>query len=199
MIKKYYWAIAVAAAFVAGTLTTGGAVYASFDQCSNDPPQGISDGKPFLEIWAAICDLETLVGDINVEDNDSDPTNELQTLTGNGDVTLSDGGGTISCEDITGSKDLCDGVDDVGDGGISLPHTYRIFKSVTGTANISCNPGDTILGGGFVGVSSGVNEARLTGNDPEHPTLWRVSPNDASEVYTISVFCADTADPSHDT
>ena len=61
MIKKYYWAIAVAAAFVAGTMTTGGVVYASFDQCSNDPPQGISDGRPFLEIWQAICDLETQV------------------------------------------------------------------------------------------------------------------------------------------
>ncbi|MDH3618426.1 MAG: hypothetical protein OEM89_06845 [Nitrosopumilus sp.] len=69
MTKKYYWAIAVAAAFVAGTMTTGGVVYASFDQCSNDPPQGISDGKPFLEIWAAICDLENKVNNIDTQDD----------------------------------------------------------------------------------------------------------------------------------
>jgi len=60
--------MAVAAAFVAGTMTTGGVVYASFDQCSNDPPQGISDGRPFLEIWQAICDLELQVDQINNED-----------------------------------------------------------------------------------------------------------------------------------
>ena len=68
MIKKYYWAIAVAAAFVAGTMTTGGVVYASFDQCNNDPPHGVSDGKPFLEIWQAICDLETQVDSIEGSD-----------------------------------------------------------------------------------------------------------------------------------
>jgi len=68
MIKKYYWAIAVAAAFVAGTMTTGGVVYAGVDQCSNDPPQGISDGRPFLEIWQAICDLETQVDSIEGSD-----------------------------------------------------------------------------------------------------------------------------------
>ncbi len=68
MIKKYYWAIAVAAAFVAGTMTTGGVVYASFDQCNNDPPHGVSDGKPFLEIWQAICDLENQVDDIEAQD-----------------------------------------------------------------------------------------------------------------------------------
>ena len=64
MTKKYYWAIAVAAAFVAGTMTTGGVVYASFDQCDDDIPHGISDGRPFLEIWQAICDLETQVDDV---------------------------------------------------------------------------------------------------------------------------------------
>ena len=86
-----------------------------------------------------------------------------------------------------------------GDAGISLPHTYRIFKSVIGSAIISCNPGDTILGGGFVGLSSGVNEARLTAeSDTEHPTLWSVSPIDPDDDYRISVFCADTADPPHD-
>ena len=68
MTKKYYWAIVVAAAFVAGTMTTGGIVYATMDQCNNNPPQGISNCKPFLEIWAAICDLENQVDDIEAQD-----------------------------------------------------------------------------------------------------------------------------------
>jgi len=80
MTKKYYWAIAVAAAFVAGTMTTGGVVYASFDQCNNNPPQGISGGKPFLEIWQAICDLETQVGDINVDDADALPKSTYRVI-----------------------------------------------------------------------------------------------------------------------
>jgi hypothetical protein len=105
MTKKYYWAIAVAAAFVAGTMTTGGAVYASFDQCANNPPMGTSDGKPFLEIWAAICDLESQVANINTDDADSDPTNEIQTLEISerlsSPVTVSAGGfdsATAECE-----------------------------------------------------------------------------------------------------
>lgn len=61
--------MAVAAAFVAGTMTTGGIVHASFDQCLNNPPQGIAPGTPFAEMWAAICDLEDEVDSIDTQDD----------------------------------------------------------------------------------------------------------------------------------
>ena len=69
MTKQYILALAIVGAFVAGTLTTGGVAYAGVDPCSNDPPHGVSDGRPFLEIWAALCDLETQVDDIEAQNN----------------------------------------------------------------------------------------------------------------------------------
>jgi hypothetical protein len=47
----------IAVAFLAGTMTSGGLVYASFDNCEDSLPKG----KPFLEIWGAICDLQDQV------------------------------------------------------------------------------------------------------------------------------------------
>ena len=87
MTKKYYWAIAVAAAFVAGTLTTGGVAYAGVDPCSNDPPQGVSDGRPFLEIWAAICDLQDQIDNNNIV---------IQTYQKNFSESIDPNGGTES-------------------------------------------------------------------------------------------------------
>lgn len=39
-------------------LFIGNSASATFEQCSRDPPHGVNKGKPFLEIWAALCDLE---------------------------------------------------------------------------------------------------------------------------------------------
>ena len=44
----------ITVAFLAGTITSGGFVYASFDNCEDPLPKG----KPFLAIWEAICDLQ---------------------------------------------------------------------------------------------------------------------------------------------
>jgi len=196
MIKKYYWAIAVAAAFVAGTMTTGGVVYASFDQCSNDPPQGVSDGRPFLEIWQAICDLETQVGN----DNDTDPTNELQTISDSGGVTLSDGGGTVSCADITGDAGLCDGTDDV-----SILGFYKVRDQQTvtaeqavngGTSQASCDDNDFPVFVGFFGPQG----LRLQGMDVSENAggAGVVFLKDLTEgtAFGVGVICADF-DPLH--
>jgi len=37
---------------------------ATLAQCLNNPPSGINNGKPFLEIWAAICELEDDIDNI---------------------------------------------------------------------------------------------------------------------------------------
>ncbi len=54
----------IIAAFFAGSITTGGVVNASFDQCNTLPPNGKSNGQPFLEIWDAICDLQEQINSL---------------------------------------------------------------------------------------------------------------------------------------
>jgi hypothetical protein len=53
-LKRNLAIVLIAVAFLAGTMTSGGFVYASFDNCEDPLPKG----KPFLEIWGAICDLQ---------------------------------------------------------------------------------------------------------------------------------------------
>ena len=57
-MTKGIWVGLLAVAFVAGSLTTGSIAFGDVSQCENDPPKGNNNGKPFLEIWAAICDLQ---------------------------------------------------------------------------------------------------------------------------------------------
>jgi len=38
--------------------------YAVISQCDNNSPRGISNGAPFLEMWAAICDLQEQIDNI---------------------------------------------------------------------------------------------------------------------------------------
>ena len=60
-MKRNLALLLIVVSFVAGTVTSGGVVYASFDQCNNSPPSGKSEGKTFLEIWEAICELQDRV------------------------------------------------------------------------------------------------------------------------------------------
>jgi len=79
------------------------------------PPSGQQDVNQFEVIFDLIADLQMQIDNVDVDDADSDPTNELQTISDNGGVTLSDGGGTVTCADITGDASLCDGDDAVVD------------------------------------------------------------------------------------
>jgi hypothetical protein len=185
MTGKIILGAIVTIAFLAGTITTGTGVFAA-DHGDNP------NGQPFKDIWIVIGNLQDQITDIELipgpQGNDGQDGSSCTI-----DETI------VSCTDGT-SSDVQGPTGDQGpdgDAGISLPHTYRIFASATGSANLGCNPGDTILGGGFVGVSSGVNEARLIGGDAEHPTLWAVSPVNLDDDYNISVFCADTEEPPH--
>jgi len=56
--------LAITAAFVGGSITTGMFAFADISQCDNNSPRGISNGKPFLEMWAAICDLQEQIDNI---------------------------------------------------------------------------------------------------------------------------------------
>jgi len=105
-MTKTIMILAIAVAFVVGSVMTGTMAYATGDK----------NGKPFEALWDAIHALETAVS----LDDDVDSSNEDQTLSGNGEVVLGttaagDGGGTVTCVDITGGAGLCDGVDDVDD------------------------------------------------------------------------------------
>jgi len=64
MISKTILIGVVAIGFVVGSLTSGTVAFASISQCDNNLPQGINKGKPFLEIWTAICDLQDQIDDL---------------------------------------------------------------------------------------------------------------------------------------
>ncbi len=53
-------------AMLSAGIFIGNYASATFEQCLNDPPRGINNGKPFLEIWAAICELEGQIEDIEL-------------------------------------------------------------------------------------------------------------------------------------
>ena len=114
MVSKTIIAGLVAIAFVAGSITTGAMAYAA------------PNGQPFQELWDAIDEVESLIinlsvgwesiqdipadfadGVDNVDDNDSDPINEIQslslsgqdlTISGGNTVTLPTGGSSLSCD-----------------------------------------------------------------------------------------------------
>jgi len=74
-LKRNLAIVLIAVAFLAGTITSGGFVYASFDNCEDPLPKG----KPFLEIWEAICDLQDQINALDtrvtdLENNFLDPT-----------------------------------------------------------------------------------------------------------------------------
>jgi len=64
---KVQWAVPIIASIlILGTLVSGTIAFANFDQCANDPAQGKNKGDPFLEIWAAICDLQNQIDTIEL-------------------------------------------------------------------------------------------------------------------------------------
>jgi len=111
--------LAIAAAFVVGSIATGTIAFADDDD-DELSQLACEAGKVMTGILFEDDITDILCATGNVNDADSDPSNEDQTLsTTGGDVVLGttaagDGGGTVTCADITGGADLCDGVDDVG-------------------------------------------------------------------------------------
>ena len=74
-MTKYYWAMAVIAAFVVGTIATATPVFAP-------PPEDDGEGG-----WkAAVADLKEQIDNLDFDDADSDPTNELGPVLGFYDV-----------------------------------------------------------------------------------------------------------------
>lgn len=56
--------MAIAGSFVAGSLTSGPFAFAQLSQCENTPPHGIGGGPVWGEVWAAICELEDRIDNI---------------------------------------------------------------------------------------------------------------------------------------
>jgi len=125
MIKKYYWAMAVMAAFVAGTIATATPVFAP-------PPGDDDDGEGGWK--AAVADLQMQVDDLETQagnDNDTDPTNELQTLT-TGDTVTNFGG-----LDLDDPADF----DSIGCGSTAFISSIKIGSCPGGDL---CVPGDDL-------------------------------------------------------
>ena len=164
MTSKITLSALIAAAFLAGTITTGTIAYAA------DHRDAPLLGTAFHSILDKIENLQTQIDNI-------------QLIPGpKGDQ---------------GERGPPGEPGPPGESGI-FPHTYRVFESVMGDASISCDPGDTILGGGFSNISSVIGADLTDPIDPEHPTQWTVNPSILNTSYVISAFCADTADPPHD-
>ena len=76
MTKQYIWALAIAGAFVAGTIlasTMYDNTAFAIHQPNHNPP-GDDDDMGWKE---AVADLQGQIDSLNVDDADSDPTNEL--------------------------------------------------------------------------------------------------------------------------
>jgi len=207
MTKQYIWALAIAGAFVAGTIlasTMYDNTAFAIHQPNHNPP-GDDDDMGWKE---AVADLQMQIDNVSVDDADSDPTNELQTISDDGGVTLSDGGGTVDCEDITGSEDLCDGVDDVGEPELPNFRTYQRFNGEDIPANdflivrVFCDEGDVATGHGRIvreglrlGNVQGINSDGLVVSGPGTPVgmLARyTNPTDEPIAGDITVICANT-------
>jgi len=140
--------LAIAVAFVVGSVMTGTMAYATGDK----------NGKPFEALWDAIHALETAVS----LDDDADSSNEDQTLSGSGEVVLGttaagDGGGTVTCADITGGAGLCDGNDAVDD---ADNDSSNELQTLSGTGSV-----DLSDGGGSVSCVSITGDASLCDGD----------------------------------
>ena len=109
-MTKTIMILAIAVAFVAGSILTGTMAFAGGPK-TLDTECNSKKGTIESFLCEAIFDLQEQIAN----DNDQDPTNELQTLSDNGGVTLSDGGGIVSCAQITGDASLCDGNDAIDD------------------------------------------------------------------------------------
>jgi len=146
--------LAIATAFVVGSVMTGTMAYATGDK----------NGKPFEALWDAIHALETAFS----LDDDADSSNEDQSLSGTGEVVLSttaagDGGGTVTCASITGDASLCDGDDAVVDNDNDSSNELQILSGAgsvdlsNGGSSVSCA---SITGG--AGLCDGVDNTGAT-------------------------------------
>jgi len=214
-MTKTIWIIAIAAAFVAGSIATGTIAYAGGDDdddggvlqtllCpAGQALTGIVSGGGDDDDGGGIIDILCATDAVN--DADSDPSNEDQTLSGTGEVVLStteagDGGGTVTCADITGDASLCDGDDAVGDSFGSLQN-YRVRgPTVVGFgggefSEALCDPND-LVSGGFGAFSPGgvsVLFGAGVGNDQQGIRQTAAS----GSIAQPTAICLDTAAPPH--
>jgi len=177
MIKNYYWAMAVIAAFVAGTIATATPVFAP-------PPGDDDDGEGGWKL--AVAGLQE----------------QIDTL------------GTESCEDITGSADLCDGVDDVGDGGTGpvlgfylVEHIVELDggSTVALVSGASCDLEDIAISGSYEYVITDpdgpsqlaqIQRTIQSESNTWSTTLsWDQGAGDGSSI-TFGTICADF-EPEH--
>jgi len=67
MTSKTILILAIAAAFVAGTITSGTFAFAAVSQCEKTLPLGNTLPRPaYLEIWTGICDLQDQIDNIQL-------------------------------------------------------------------------------------------------------------------------------------
>jgi len=177
----------IALAFVAGSIMTGAIAFADDDDDDELSQLACEAGKIMTAILFDDDDItDILCATDNINDADSDPSNEDQTLSGTGEVVLGttaagDGGGTVTCADITGDASLCDGDDAVDDADSSTTNELSTgyTKNFPPPGNVvvfdaSCdNPGDIVVGGGtWTDANDGI---QLRESRPLDIDTWRVA------------------------
>ena len=157
-MTKTIMILAIAAAFVVGSIATGTIAFADVDDDGGGIQELVCDaGKAMTGIVSGGGDdddgggiIDILCATDAVNDADSDPSNEDQTLSGTGEVVLStteagDGGGTVTCADITGGAGLCDGVDAVGASQqLVIEHLSVIYTDTAGIT-LTCTDANGII------------------------------------------------------
>ena len=135
--------LAITTAIIIGSIATGTIAFADDD---DELSSLLCDvGKVMTGIVFGDDDdgaTQIFCAEIDVNDADSDPSNEDQTLSGTGEVVLStteagDGGGTVTCADITGGAGLCDGVDAVNDADSSTTNELQSLSETNGKITLS--------------------------------------------------------------
>ena len=181
-VLKGIWAIAIVAAVLTTGIFLGNSAIATLSQCDNVPPSGnnpAAKGKPWLEVWAAICSLQADITalqdkDMQLMDKDDELMAKDQEfmdkdmLLMDKDMALMDKDMALMDEDsrllgliedielTPGPKgDKGDKGDTGSQGPAGITSTQVIKKSITlspgasGSDSAVCPAGTKLTGGGF--------------------------------------------------
>lgn len=173
--------------------------------------ESISVGPHITELsWNSLIDVPPgfVDGIDDVNDADSDPTNELQNWSNlpgiPADIADGDDVGNDTLANLNCTTDQIAKFDGINwiceDKGILVSGFYRNQDSGTnppGTHRVYCDPGDFAVGGGFSGFTNDVLATKAhpaIGDNPDHFIVEFIGGN-TQTGWAVYVTCADVTEP----